>query len=50
MDIRQCPRCELRFEHEAELKHHMVLEHNMDPEALEGDYPVDDEAEAAGPE
>ena len=44
MDVRQCPRCELRFEHEAELKSHMVIDHNLDPEGLEGDYPADDSA------
>ncbi len=43
MDVRQCPRCELRFEREAELKSHLVIDHDVEPEALEGEYVGDDE-------
>ncbi len=39
MAVRQCPRCELRFRDEAELKSHLVADHGVDPEQLEQPYP-----------
>lgn len=35
MSVRQCPKCELRFVREAEVKAHLVDDHGVDPEALE---------------
>ena len=40
MSVHQCPRCELRFEHDSELKSHLVTDHGVDPEELDGDYPT----------
>ena len=31
MDIHQCPRCELRFVHTSELRHHFEVDHAADP-------------------
>ncbi|MDP9405412.1 MAG: hypothetical protein M3O86_02255 [Actinomycetota bacterium] len=36
--VRQCPRCELRFRDEAELRAHLVDDHGVDPESLEHRY------------
>jgi hypothetical protein len=35
MDIHQCPRCELRFVHTSELRHHFQFDHAGDPRVLE---------------
>ncbi len=35
MAVRQCPRCDLRFRGEAELRWHLADDHGLDPEALE---------------
>jgi hypothetical protein len=35
MAVRQCPRCDLRFRDEAELRSHLGDDHGLDPEALE---------------
>lgn len=35
MRVHQCPRCDLRFRGEAEIKDHMVNDHDVDPESLE---------------
>jgi hypothetical protein len=34
----QCPRCELRFRGEADVKDHLVRDHGVDPEQLEHHY------------
>lgn len=35
MRIHQCPRCELRYVDEYEVKQHLVDDHKVDPETLE---------------
>lgn len=41
--VRHCPRCELRFRNDSELKQHLVFDHGVDPEKLERDqYPPAD--------
>ena len=35
MAVHQCPRCELRFRGEAEVRWHLVDDHGLEPEALE---------------
>jgi hypothetical protein len=35
MDIHQCPRCELRFVHTSELRHHFEHDHAADPAVFE---------------
>ncbi len=35
MTVRQCPRCELRFRVDNELRSHLVDEHGVDPDALD---------------
>ncbi len=35
MTVHQCPRCELKFAREAEVKAHLVDDHDVDPEMLE---------------
>lgn len=35
MDIHQCPRCELRFVHTSELRHHFEFDHAADPRVFE---------------
>lgn len=35
MDIHQCPRCELRFVHTSELRHHFEFDHAADPAVFE---------------
>lgn len=41
--VRHCPRCELRFRDDSELKQHLVFDHGVDPEKLERDqYPPAD--------
>ena len=35
MAVHQCPKCELRFPREAELKDHLVAEHGVNPEDLD---------------
>ncbi len=37
---RQCPRCELRFLNDSEVRDHLILDHGMDPEQLELPYPL----------
>jgi hypothetical protein len=37
---RQCPRCELRFLTDVEVRDHLILDHNMQPEQLELPYPL----------
>jgi hypothetical protein len=37
---RQCPRCELRFVTDVEVRDHLILEHGMEPEQLEQPYPL----------
>lgn len=32
MAVRTCPRCELRFEREAEIREHLVVDHRLDPD------------------
>lgn len=34
----QCPRCELRFRDEPEVRDHLVRDHGVDPEQLEHHY------------
>jgi hypothetical protein len=34
MQIHTCPRCELRFERESEVRDHLVVDHRMNPDAL----------------
>jgi hypothetical protein len=34
MAVHTCPRCELRFELDAEVREHLVLDHRLDPDAL----------------
>ncbi len=36
----QCPRCELRFRDEPEVRDHLVRDHGVDPEALEHQFSV----------
>jgi hypothetical protein len=36
---KQCPRCELRFRVDAEVRDHLIAEHGMLPEQLEHPYP-----------
>jgi hypothetical protein len=40
MSARQCPRCELRFLSDVEVRDHLILEHGMEPESLEMPYPT----------
>lgn len=35
MDVHQCPRCELRFLHGAELRDHFSLDHGAEPDTFE---------------
>ncbi|MBA2528572.1 MAG: hypothetical protein H0V19_01180 [Euzebyales bacterium] len=35
MAVHQCPRCELRFRGEAEVRAHLVDDHKVDPETLD---------------
>jgi hypothetical protein len=35
MAVHQCPRCELRFRGESEVRSHLVDDHDVDPEALD---------------
>jgi hypothetical protein len=35
MRVHQCPRCELRFPDENEVKQHLVDDHRVEPESLE---------------
>ncbi len=35
MRIHQCPKCELRYPNESEVKDHMVRDHGVQPESLE---------------
>lgn len=35
MHVHQCPQCELAFANEAEVRDHLVNDHDADPEALE---------------
>ncbi|HVM21103.1 MAG TPA: hypothetical protein VM307_14180 [Egibacteraceae bacterium] len=35
MRVHQCPRCELRYADEHEVKQHLVDDHHVDPETLE---------------
>lgn len=35
MDVHQCPRCELRFAHTSELRHHFEFDHAADPRVFE---------------
>jgi hypothetical protein len=35
MRVHQCPRCELRFSDEHEVKQHLVDDHGVDPEILD---------------
>lgn len=35
----QCPRCELRFRDDSEVRDHLIVEHGMKPEQLERPYP-----------
>ena len=35
MRVHQCPRCELRFSDEHEVKQHLVDDHGVDPENLD---------------
>lgn len=37
--VSQCPRCELRFRNDAELREHLITDHGMSPEQLEAPYP-----------
>jgi hypothetical protein len=39
MSIHTCPRCELRFERENELRDHLVADHRLDPDAMRA-HPV----------
>lgn len=34
MAVHTCPRCELRFELDAEVRDHLVVDHRLDPDAL----------------
>ncbi len=38
MAVHQCPRCELRFRDEPEVRAHLVDDHKVDPEQLEHHY------------
>jgi hypothetical protein len=35
MRVHQCPKCELRYRDEHEVKQHLVDDHGVDPEDLE---------------
>lgn len=35
MRVHQCPRCELKFSDEHEVKQHLVDDHGVDPENLD---------------
>lgn len=35
MDVHQCPRCELRFVHTSELRHHFEFDHAADPRVFD---------------
>lgn len=35
MNVHQCPRCELRFRNETELRYHLTVDHAVDPQAVE---------------
>lgn len=35
MRIQQCPRCELRFRDEPELRDHLIVDHALEPEVVE---------------
>ena len=35
MPVHQCPKCELRFSGNAELKEHLIGDHDVDPESLD---------------
>jgi hypothetical protein len=39
--IHSCTRCELRFITEGELREHLIVDHETDPETLDHDYPPD---------
>lgn len=39
MAVHTCPRCELRFEREAEVQDHLVTDHRLDPDAVRS-HPV----------
>lgn len=34
MAVRQCPKCELRFSDEHQVKQHLIADHGVDPEEL----------------
>ena len=34
MDIHHCPRCELRFANDSEVRDHLVTDHHLDPEVV----------------
>lgn len=36
---RQCPRCELRFLTDVEVRDHLIVDHKMEPEQLAQPYP-----------
>ncbi|MGH8902597.1 MAG: hypothetical protein ACRDYA_13205 [Egibacteraceae bacterium] len=40
MTVKQCPRCELRFRVDAEVREHLIDDHGMLPEQLEHPYPL----------
>jgi hypothetical protein len=35
MRVHQCPKCELRFPDENEIKQHLIDDHHVDPETLD---------------
>ena len=35
MRVHQCPKCELRFPDENEVKQHLIDDHHVDPEQLD---------------
>lgn len=35
MPVHQCPKCELRFYDEHEVREHLIDDHGVDPELLE---------------
>lgn len=39
--IHSCTRCELRFTTEGELREHLVVDHDAEPETLDHSYPAD---------
>lgn len=50
MDVHQCPRCELRFVHTSELRHHFEFDHAADPGVFDRyRYRSRTDAEDAGP-